>query len=147
MHLRSQVFVTESCCWLTGPFKIAKNAHNTRFLRLARLGSAGRGVVLGRRNMGVRRPGLSVRLFGTTRWLTAWFRARSEAGAAIRHARHYDEADRRPGAEELVVPLQVDATLQTARGLAGRPDVALWYRFNGVARQAVLSMPRLQKAL
>src|SRR5450755_3639572 len=55
--LRSQVFVTESCCWLTGPFKIAKNAHNTRFLRLARLGSAGRGVVLGRRNVGLSRPG------------------------------------------------------------------------------------------
>src|ERR1017187_7858137 len=57
MHLGSQVFVTESCCWLTGPFKIAKNAHNTRFLRLARLGSAGRGVVLGRRNVGLSRPG------------------------------------------------------------------------------------------
>src|SRR5450755_3890631 len=27
--LGSQVFVTESCYWLTGPIKTAKNAHNT----------------------------------------------------------------------------------------------------------------------
>jgi phage shock protein A len=42
---------------LTGSIKTAKNTHNTRFLRLARLGSAGRGVVLGRRNVGVSGPG------------------------------------------------------------------------------------------
>jgi len=36
-----------SCRRLTGSIKAAKNAHNTRFLRLARLGSAGRSVVLG----------------------------------------------------------------------------------------------------
>jgi hypothetical protein len=38
--LTSQIFITESCYWLTGPIKTAKNAHNTRFLQLARLGSA-----------------------------------------------------------------------------------------------------------
>src|SRR5450755_4754895 len=54
---RSQIFVAESCCRLTGSIKTAKNTHNTRFLRLARLGSAGRGVVLARRNVGVSGPG------------------------------------------------------------------------------------------
>src|ERR1017187_4624988 len=27
--LTSQIFITESCYWLTGPIKTAKNAHNT----------------------------------------------------------------------------------------------------------------------
>jgi hypothetical protein len=47
----------KAVCRLTGHMKTLKNAHNTRFLRLARLGSAGRGVVLGRRNVGVSGPG------------------------------------------------------------------------------------------
>src|ERR1039457_4942240 len=29
MYLGSQIFITESCYWLTGPIKPAKNAHNT----------------------------------------------------------------------------------------------------------------------
>src|SRR5450755_1633287 len=29
MHLRRQIFITESCYWLTGPIKTAKNAHNS----------------------------------------------------------------------------------------------------------------------
>src|SRR5450755_2670372 len=29
MYLGRQIFITESCYWLTGPIKTAKNAHNT----------------------------------------------------------------------------------------------------------------------
>src|SRR5450755_2517305 len=45
--LRSQVFITESCCWLTGPFKIAKNGRNSSFLHMARPSHDGRAVAFG----------------------------------------------------------------------------------------------------
>src|ERR1017187_8422957 len=47
MYLGSQVFVTESCCWLTGPFKIAKNGRNSSFLHMARPSHDGRALAFG----------------------------------------------------------------------------------------------------
>jgi hypothetical protein len=57
---------------LTHPVKTPKNAHNTGFLRLARPGSAGRGVHLGAKTW--ERPGPSLRFVssGQALWLTAW---------------------------------------------------------------------------
>jgi len=86
--LGSQVFVTESCCWLTGPFKIAKNGRNSSFLHMARPSHDGRLLPLEDQTRSRPVPALRLSLPGSPL-------VNSVAGSRIQVGRPDDSASRR----------------------------------------------------